>query len=183
MTIREANAEAVTQQKLTNWMLGTIGAVIAAAYLAPALAMPAQATRSASAQPSPAQARGVDQALGSAPASLRADVAAAMPTLRPYLVTLMCVQDDTATRGLVEKYVGSRGTTMFNGWSGAMSPGKRIRHHDMVGCLGVTRIQNWRRVAADEFAFDTLFTADDSGESYRWKTVVRKEPDGTWLLG
>jgi hypothetical protein len=92
------------------------------------------------------------------------------------------VQDDMATRGLVEKFVGSRGTVMFNGWSGAMSPAKRMQHHDMVGCLTVTRIQNWRRIAANEFAFDILFTADDSGESYLWQNKVHKEPDGTWLI-
>jgi len=92
------------------------------------------------------------------------------------------VQDDMATRDLVEKFVGSRGTVMFNGWSGAMSPAKRMQHHDMVGCLTVTRIQNWRRIAANEFAFDILFTADDSGESYLWQNKVHKEPDGTWLI-
>ena len=121
-------------------------------------------------------------ALNSAPAALKADVAAAGPTLRPYLLTLMCVQDDTATRGLVQRYVGSRGTTMFNGWSGMMSPGKRMPHHDMVGCLDVERIQNWRRIAANEFAFDIVFIAPDSGESYRWPTVMHREPDGTWLV-
>jgi hypothetical protein len=134
------------------------------------------------AQPNPAQFAAVDKALGSAPASLKADVTAALPTLRPYIVTLMCVQDDMATRGLVEKFVRSRGTVMFNGWSGAMSPAKRMRHHDMVGCLTVTRIQNWRRIAANEFAFDILFTAEDSGESYLWQNKVHKEPDGTWLI-
>jgi hypothetical protein len=134
------------------------------------------------AQPNPAQSAAVDKALGSAPASLKADVTAALPMLRPYIVTLMCVQDDMATRGLVDKFVGSRGTVMFNGWSGAMSPAKRMRHHDMVGCLTVTRIQNWRRIAANEFAFDILFTADDSGESYLWQNKVHKEPDGTWLI-
>ncbi len=135
------------------------------------------------AQPNPTQSAAVDKALGSAPASLKADVTAALPTLRPYIVTLMCVQDDMATRGLVEKFVGSRGTVMFNGWSGAMSPAKRMRHHDMVGCLTVTRIQNWRRIAANEFAFDILFTADDSGESYLWQNTVHKEPDGTDVAG
>lgn len=132
--------------------------------------------------PTPAQAQGLNLALGSAPSSLKADVTAAMPTLRPYLTTLMCVQDDTATRGLVERYVGSHGTAIFNGWVGAMSPAKRIHHHDMVGCFRLTRIQNWRHITANEFGFDTLFTADDSGESYLWPTVVHKEPDGTWLI-
>ena len=128
-----------------------------------------------------AQLQGAAIALNSAPAALKADVAAG-PTIRPYLITLMCVQDDTATRGLVQRYVGSRGTTMFNGWSGMMSPGKRMPHHDMVGCLNVERIQNWRRVAANEFAFDIVFTAPDSGESYNWPTVMHREPDGTWLV-
>jgi hypothetical protein len=134
------------------------------------------------AQPNPTQSAAIDKALGSAPASLKADVTAALPTLRPYIITLMCVQDDTATRGLVEKFVGSRGTVMFNGWSGAMSPAKRMRHHDMGGCLTVTRIQNWQRIATNEFAFDIVFTADDSGESYLWQNKVHKEPDGTWLI-
>jgi hypothetical protein len=66
------------------------------------------------ARPSPARSAVVDKALSSAPASLRADVTAALPTLRPYLVTLMCVQYDMATRALVEKFVGSRGTVMFS---------------------------------------------------------------------
>ncbi|HXH15727.1 MAG TPA: hypothetical protein VNJ10_06305 [Sphingomonas sp.] len=122
------------------------------------------------------------KALNSAPAALRADADAAMPTLRPYLITLMCVQDDSATVALVRTYIGSRGTTMFNGWSGAASPAKRMPHHDMVGCLTVTRIQNWRRIAANEFGFDILFTAEDSGESYLWPTKVHREPDGTWLI-
>lgn len=87
------------------------------------------------AQPNPAQSAADDKALGSAPASFKADVTAALPTLRPYIVTLMCVQDDMAIRALVEKFVGSRGTVMFNGWLGAMSPAKRMLHHDMVGCL------------------------------------------------
>ena len=129
-----------------------------------------------------AQLQGAENALNSAPPALKADVAAAGPTLRPYLITLMCVQDDDATRGLVQTYVGSRGTTMFNGWSGKMSPGKRMAHHDMVGCLNVARIQNWRRAAANEFSFDIIFTAPDSGESYDWPTVVHREPDGTWLI-
>ncbi len=129
-----------------------------------------------------AQLQGAAVALNSAPAALKVDVAAAGPTIRPYLITLMCVQDDTATRGLVQRYVGSHGTTMFNGWSGMMSPGKRMPHHDMVGCLNVERIQNWRRVAANEFAFDIVFTAPDSGESYNWPTVMHREPDGTWLV-
>jgi len=157
--------------------------MIAAAVALAGLAGPANAAANpALAQPTAAQAQGVDKALGSAPALLKADVTAAMPTLRPYIVTLMCVQDDSATRGLIQKFVGSRGTTMFNGWSGSMSPGKRIQHHDMVGCLTVTRIQNWKRVAANEFTFDIVFTAEDSGESYLWKNVVHKEPDGTWLI-
>jgi hypothetical protein len=152
-------------------------------FAVPGLKAPADAATSrALAQPTPAQAQGVDKALGAAPAALKTDVAAAMPTLRPYIVTLMCVQDDTATRGLIEKFVGSHGTAMFNGWSGSMSPGKRIQHHDMVGCLTLTRIQNWKRVAANEFSFDIVFTAEDSGESYLWKNVVHKEPDGTWLI-
>jgi len=129
-----------------------------------------------------AQLQSAATALNSAPPALKADVQAAMPTLRPYILTRMCVQDDTATVGLIQKYVGSRGTTMFNGWSGAASPAKRMRHHDMVGCLTVTRIQNWRRIAANEFGFDIVFTAEDSGESYLWKNVAHKEPDGTWLL-
>lgn len=87
-----------------------------------------------------------------------------------------------ATRGLVEKFVASQGTVMFNGCSGAMSPAKRMQHHDMVGCLTVTRIQNWRRIAANKFAFDILSTADDSGESYLRQNKVHKEPDGTWLI-
>lgn len=157
--------------------------MIAAVVAFAGLAGPANAAAGpALAQPTPVQAAGVDKALGSAPALLKADVTAAMPTLRPYIVTLMCVQDDTATRGLIQKFVGSRGTTMFNGWSGSMSPGKRIQHHDMVGCLTVTRIQNWKRVVANEFTFDIVFTAEDSGESYLWKNVVHKEPDGTWLI-
>jgi len=146
------------------------------------LTVQADAATSALARPDPAQVQGVDRALASAPPALKSDVAAALPTLRPYMVTLMCVQDDRATQGLVAKFVGSRGTAMFNGWAGANSPGKRIRSHDMVGCLSVTRIQNWKRVAANEFRFDILFTADDSGESYLWNTVVHKEPDGTWLI-
>ncbi|MFK4873556.1 hypothetical protein [Novosphingobium sp. ZW T3_23] len=140
------------------------------------------ATAPALARPEPAQVQAVEKALASAPQVLKADVGAALPTLRPYVVTLMCVQEDRATQGLISKFVGSRGTSMFNGWAGAMSPGKRIRSHDMVGCLSVTRIQNWKRVAANEFSFDILFTADDSGESYVWTTVVHEEPDGTWLI-
>ena len=76
-------------------------------------------------------------------------------------------------------YVGSRGTTIFDGWSGALSPRKTMQHPDMVGCLGVTRIQNWRWIASKEFAFDTAFAAEDSGESFVWKTLVHKAPDGT----
>lgn len=165
---------------MTLNILGTqmIAAVVAFGLAGPANAAPGPGL----AQPTATQAAGVDKALGSAPALLKADVTAAMPTLRPYIVTLMCVQDDTATRGLIQKFVGSRGTTMFNGWSGSMSPGKRIQHHDMVGCLTVTRIQNWKRVAANEFTFDIVFTAEDSGESYLWKNVVHKESDGTWLI-
>lgn len=140
------------------------------------------APSSALARPSPEQVQNLEKALASAPAALKSDVTAALPTLRPYVVTLMCVQDDRATQGLVQKFVGSRGTNMFNGWAGANSPGKRIRNHDMAGCLTPTRIQNWKRVAANEFSFDILFTADDSGESYLWQTVVHKEPDGTWLI-
>lgn len=134
------------------------------------------------ARPTQAQLQGAAQALATMPPALRADVAAAMPTLSPYMITLMCVQDDRSTRSLIEKYVGSRGTAMFNGWAGALSPGKRMRHHDMVGCLSVLRSQNWKRIAANEFSFDTVFVADDSGESYTWTTVVHKEPDGTWLI-
>jgi hypothetical protein len=162
-----------------SWLIGMAAGVIALAGI------PVQANAASVAllaKPNPAQAAAVDKALGSAPASLKADVTAALPTLQPYIVTLMCVQDDTATRGLIEKFVGSRGTAMFNGWSGSMSPAKRMQHHDMVGCLTVTRIQNWRRIAVNEIAFDILFTAEDSGESYLWKNIVHKEPDGTWLL-
>jgi len=130
------------------------------------------------AQPNPTQSAAVDKALGSAPASLKTDVTAALSTLRPYIVTLMCVQDDMATRGLVEKFVGSRGTVMFNGWSGAMSPAKRMQHHDMAGCLTVTRIQNWRRIAANEFAFDILFTADDSARATCGRTRSTRSPTG-----
>lgn len=106
----------------------------------------------------------------------------ALPTLRPYIVTSVCVQEDTATRGLIEKFVRSRGTTVFNGDLGSMSPGKRIKHHDMVGCLTLTRIQNWKRVAANELSFDIVFTAEDSDESCLWKNVVHKELDGVWLI-
>ncbi|WP_334181206.1 hypothetical protein [Novosphingobium sp.] len=156
-------------------------ALAGAAVLA-GLSVQADAASSSLARPDPTQVQGLERALASAPAALKADVAAAMPTLRPFAVTLMCVQDDRATQGLVARFVGSRGTAMFNGWAGANSPGKRIRSHDMVGCLSVTRIQNWKRVAANEFKFDILFTAEDSGESYLWNTVVHKEPDGTWLI-
>lgn len=143
----------------------------------------ARSTASAPLAPaSQAQLAAAARALNSAPPAFKADADAAMPTLRPYLITLMCVQDDAATVGLIQTYVGSRGTTMFNGWSGALSPAKRMQHHDMVGCIGVTRIQNWRRIATNEFGFDIVFTADDSGESYVWKTLVHKEPDGTWLI-
>lgn len=131
---------------------------------------------------SQAQLQAAATALNSAPPALKADAQAAMPTLRPYILTLMCVQDDNATVGLIQKYVGSRGTAMFSGWSGAASPAKRMPHHDMVGCLTVTRIQNWHRIAANEFGFDIVFTADDSSESYLWKNIVHKEPDGTWLI-
>lgn len=162
----------------------TIAAPIAITALclaiSPSVARPAASQLLAPA--SQAQLAEAARALNSAPPALKADADAAMPTLRPYLITLMCVQDDSATVGLVQTYVGSRGTTMFNGWSGAFSPGKRMPHHDMVGCLDVTRIQNWRRIAANEFGFDIVFTAEDSGESYLWKTLVHKEPDGTWLI-
>ncbi len=161
---------------------GLIGMAVGMIALAGFSAQADAAAGAALVQPNPAQSAAVDKALGSAPTSLKADVTAALPALQLYIVTLMCVQDDMATRALVEKFVGSRRTVMFNGWSGAMSPAKRMRHHDMVGCLTVTRIQNWRRIAANEFAFDILFTADDSGESYLWQNKVHKEPDGTWLI-
>ena len=125
---------------------------------------------------------GATRALNSAPPALKADADAAMPTLRPYLITLIGVPDDTATVGLVQTYVRSRGTTMFNGWSRAFLPLKRMQHHDMVGCLGVTRIQNWRWIASNGFGFDIAVTAEDSGESFVWKTLVHKAPDGTWLI-
>jgi len=155
-------------------------AVCAAALAMSSVAVAAPGMLLASA--TQAQLQAAATALNSAPPALKADAQAAMPTLRPYILTLMCVQDDTATVGLVQKYVGSRGTTMFNGWSGAASPAKRMPHHDMVGCLTVTRIQNWHRIAANEFGFDIVFTADDSGESYLWHNIVHKEPDGTWLI-
>lgn len=79
-------------------------------------------------------------------------------------------------------YVGSRGTTIFDGWSGALSDRKTMQHPDMVGCLGVTRIQNWCWIAANGFGFDIAVTAEDSGESFVRKTVVHKAPDGTWLI-
>ncbi len=153
-------------------MPGSSSTIVAALAAASQLLAPA----------TPAQLQRAAIALNSAPADLKADVSAAGPTLRPYLITLMCVQDDDATRGLVNRYVGSRGTTMFNGWSGAMSPGKRMRHHDMIGCLDVDRIQNWHRNAANEFGFDVMFVAPDSGESYTWSTVMHRESDGTWLV-
>lgn len=147
------------------------------------IAMPVAAQPTALiAPPTPAQIQGAAASLTTMPAALRDDVKAAMPTLSPYLITLMCVQDDRSTMSLIQRYVGSRGTNMFNGWAGASSPGKRMRHHDMVDCLSVLRSQNWKRVAANEFSFDTMFVADDSGESYLWSTVVHKEPDGTWLI-
>ena len=43
-------------------------------------------------------------------------------------------------------------------------------------------IQNRQRIAANESAFDILFTADDSGESYLWQNMVHKQPDGTRLI-
>lgn len=135
------------------------------------------------ATPTAAQSQGLDAALGTAPAVLRADVSAALPTLRPFLMTLMCVQDERSTQSLVQKFIGPRGTNIFAGWAGANSPAKRLRHHDMVGCLSVTRAQNWHRNALNEFAFDIIFTADDSGESVTWPNVVHREPDGTWLIG
>jgi len=153
--------------------LAAFGALASAANAAPLTTL---------ARPSEKQIHNLEKALGSAPPPLKSDVAAALPTLRPFVVTLMCVQDDRATQGLVQKFVGSRGTTMFNGWAGANSPAKRIRSHDMGGCLSVTRIQNWKRTAANQFSFDILFTADDSGESYLWNTIVHKEPDGSWLI-
>ena len=58
---------------------------------------------------SQAQLQAAATALNSAPPALKADAQAAMPTLRPYILTLMCVKDDTATVGLIQKYVGSRG--------------------------------------------------------------------------
>lgn len=155
-------------------------AVCAAALAMSSVAVAAPGMLLASA--TQAQLQAAATALNSAPPALKADAQAAMPTLRPYILTLMCVQDDTATVGLIQKYVGSRGTTMFNGWSGAASPAKRMPHHDMVGCLTVTRIQNWHRIAVNEFGFDIVFTADDSGESYLWHNIVHKEPDGTWLI-
>lgn len=151
----------------------TVGMALALAAAGPATLMAPATT---------AQLQQAAIALNSAPAALKTDVTAAGPTLRPFLITLMCVQDDSATRDLVQRYVGSRGTAMFNGWSGMMAPGKRMPHHDMVGCLNVERIQNWRRIAANEFGFDIVFTAPDSGESYVWPTVMHREPDGTWLV-
>lgn len=62
-----------------------------------------------------------------------------------------------------------------------MSPGERIKHHDMVGCLTLTRIQNCKRVATTR-SFDIVFTAEDSDKSYLRKNVVYKEPDGIWLI-
>ena len=61
-------------------------------------------------------------------------------------------------------------------------PAKRLRHHDIVGCLSVTRAQNWHRNARNEFAFDIIFIADDSGESVTWPNIVHREPNGTWLI-
>ena len=130
----------------------------------------------------PDQLRQFALAINSAPPTLEADVTAAERTIAGYLVTLMCVRNDNAPKGLVQRYVGSRGTTAFNGWSGKMSPGKRMEHHDMVGCLDVERILAWRRIAPDEFAFTVVFTAPDSLESYRWPTTMHREPDGAWLV-
>jgi hypothetical protein len=157
---------------IRNFLVVLYAALVATMAFAAELTAPATAD----------QLKQAAVALNSAPAELKEDVLAAGPTLRPFVIALMCVQDDTATRGLVERFVGSRGTTMFNGWSGMMSPGKRMAHHDMVGCLNVERIQNWRRIAANEFGFDIIFTAPDSGESYKWPTVMHREPDGTWLV-
>ena len=130
----------------------------------------------------PDQLRQLAQAVNSVPPTLKVDVTAANRTVVEYLITLMCVQDDNATKGLVDRFVGSRDTTMFNGWSGALSPGKRMKHHDMVGCLNVERILNWRRITPNEFAFTVVFTAPDSLESYRWPTTMHREPDGMWLV-
>ena len=160
------------QRQIGVVALACLIAAGAAAAAKPALLAPA----------TPDQLRQVALAMNSAPPALKADVTAAERTLAAYLITLMCVQDDNATKGLVDRFVGSRGTTMFNGWSGKLSPGKRMKHHDMVGCLNVERILNWRRIAPNEFAFTVVFTAPDSLESYRWPTTMHREPDGTWLV-
>ena len=62
------------------------------------------------------------------------------------------------------------------------SEGGRFAHHNMLECVNVQRVKDWKMIAKNAFQFKVVYVAEDSGESTQMTYEMQKQPDGVWLF-
>jgi len=126
----------------------------------------------------PAQRAKIDAALDHAPPSLRAEVAQARSTIAGYVAASSCVKDISSGMSPLQAYLGPDALSLNQ----IVAPLGGMRHHDAGSCLDVLRFQGWNRIALNEFGFQAVYIAADSGEAQTRQHIVHRQPDGAWLM-
>jgi hypothetical protein len=101
---------------------------------------------------------------------LKTMIAEAKPVLQKVLEMQACFHPNNSY-GMYQSNAG-----FFGGIGGYFS------HHNMLECLNVQRVKDWRMTAKNAFEFSVVFVAEDSGESGKRGYEMQKQPDGVWLF-
>ncbi len=65
---------------------------------------------------------------------------------------------------------------------GYNSPVQMMRYNDKSSCATVTRIHGWKMPARNALRFETVYSSDLSGESFKVEHEIVRQPSGEWLF-
>lgn len=107
--------------------------------------------------------------------SLVADVNSAKPMVNSMLQVVAC---DRNTAGVVTGL--SRFATPDSHINRFVNPKIGMQHH-RNGCLNVSYVEGWKRVAKHAMTFTARFVSPESDESSMAHFILYKQSDGRWL--
>jgi hypothetical protein len=101
----------------------------------------------------------------------------AAPEISAFIEKVACVTDFKALGAM-----GAFAAPDANLKNYALFPMNGMKYHDKAQCLTVKRVHGWKAPANNALQFETVYVADDSGESGTTVHEVIRQPDGAWLF-
>lgn len=120
---------------------------------------------------------------------IKAAVDGALPNIKKILAVHSCIQDYYGMRALNQYALPGLDMGLLRDYSywGHVTdlnpPILQMRYHDKNKCVGVRSIEKFFMPALNALEFSIIYFAEDSGETIKYKAIMKKADDGNWLLG